>query len=314
MNEINQDQFSFKNLLVKLLMVIPFVKKNYKTLIIGAIVGLIVGVIVEIYRYNDKKFKAEIIFLLDNDVISGGGLSDLANSLGLGNLNGSNSNLFSGENFKELVKTKSILRKAILSKVNIDSKDEIFANVFLQKCDLYTHEWSEYPDQLKKFRFKDKESTKIDNEERVIVDLIAMYLKGNSELKNENPKSTFQTYSVETRNDTLSYLWSKLYIKTLTNFYITNKNKKSNELLEILDKRKDSLKAALYYTQGKLANFSDQNQQIIFQRARIISERLQMNSQQLQTMYLEAVRNYDNLKFSVIFYDKHFKENQRGIF
>ena len=86
----------------------------------------------------------------------------------------------------------------------------------------------------------------------------------------------------------------------MADFYITNKNKKSNELLEILDKRKDSLKTALYFTQGKLANYTDQNQQIIFQRARIIADRLQMNSTQLQAMYLESVRNYDNLKFSLV--------------
>ena len=43
------------------------------------------------------------------------------------------------------------------------------------------------------------------------------------------------------------------------------------------------------------------NQQIIYQRARVIADRLQMNSSQLQTMYFEAVRNFDNLKFSLIF-------------
>jgi uncharacterized protein involved in exopolysaccharide biosynthesis len=62
----------------------------------------------------------------------------------------------------------------------------------------------------------------------------------------------------------------------------------------------DSLRSALYYTQGKLANFQDQNQQIVFQQAKIISERLQMNSTQLQSMYLESVRNLDNLRFSLI--------------
>ena len=67
-----------------------------------------------------------------------------------------------------------------------------------------------------------------------------------------------------------------------------------------MSSRVDSLRSALYYTQGKLANFQDQNQQIIFNQAKIISERLQMNSTQLQGMYLESVRNLDNLKFSLI--------------
>ena len=71
-----------------------------------------------------------------------------------------------------------------------------------------------------------------------------------------------------------------------------------------MSNRVDSLKSALYYTQGKLANFQDQNQQIIFQQAKVISDRLQMNSTQLQGLYLESFRNLDNLKFSIEKYKK----------
>ena len=106
--------------------------------------------------------------------------------------------------------------------------------------------------------------------------------------------------SVETRDDTLTHIWAQLYLKTITDYYINTKTKKSKELLVLMDKRVDSLRSALYYTQGKLANYNDQNQQIIFQRARVIAERLQMNSSQLQAMYFEALRNYDNLKFSLV--------------
>lgn len=300
MVELKPEQFSFKNIIIKGLMIIPYLKNNYKKLILGAIIGLCTGLAVEYYRSNDKKFKAEVVFLLDNDKVSGGGLSDLASSLGLGDFGGSNTSLFSGENFKELFKTKSLLRKAILTKVKIGDNNDIYGNIFLKKCDLFEREWSHLPEHIKNYKFKNSNSKTISNDDKVIVDLIGLYLNGSSELKNENPKSTFQTLKVETRNDTLSYLWSKLYLNTLADFYITNKNKKSNELLEILDKRKDSLKTALYYTQGKLANYTDQNQQIVFQRARIIADRLQMNSTQLQTMYLESVRNYDNLKFSLV--------------
>jgi hypothetical protein len=130
--------------------------------------------------------------------------------------------------------------------------------------------------------------------------MIYLHLKEKTYLVSENQKSSFLKLSVETRNDTLSYVWSKLYLKTVTDFYIDTKTKKSKDLLIIMSSRVDSLRSALYYTQGKLANFQDQNQQIIFNQAKIISERLQMNSTQLQGMYLESVRNLDNLKFSLI--------------
>ncbi len=224
---------------------------------------------------------------------------ELASSFGLGGGMGTNTSLFSGENFKELLKTKSIFRKALLTKVRYGSQEDIFANLFLEKSQIDKYEWKNRPSDFYNHRFKSDDLNKLTSQDRNILDALYEFLKGQTVITNENQKSTFQTLTVETRDDTLSYIWAKLYLKTVTNFYIDTKTKKSQELLIIMDKRVDSLRSALYYTQGKLANYNDQNQQIIFQRARIIAERLQLNSQQLQNMYLESVRNYDNLKFSL---------------
>ncbi len=298
--ELQQDQFSFKRLILKCLLVIPYIKENKKVLSIGAFVGLIVGGGYEYYKAQDVNFKTEIVFVVDGD--SGGnagGLLELANSFGIGGGMGSNASLFSGENFKELLKTKSIFRKALLTKVRYGKKEGIFANIFLEKSRIGEFEWKNRPEDFYNHRFKTSDINKLSAQDRNILDALYDFLKGQTVIINDNPKSTFQTLTVETRDDTLSYIWAKLYLKTVTNFYIDTKTKKSQELLILMDKRVDSLRSALYYTQGKLANYNDQNQQIIFQRARIIAERLQLSSQQLQGMYLESVRNYDNLKFSL---------------
>jgi hypothetical protein len=187
----------------------------------------------------------------------------------------------------------------LLTKVRYGKKEGIFANIFLEKSRIGEFEWKNRPEDFYNHRFKTSDINKLSAQDRNILDALYDFLKGQTVIINDNPKSTFQTLTVETRDDTLSFIWAKLYLKTVTNFYIDTKTKKSQELLVLMDKRVDSLRSALYYTQGKLANYNDQNQQIIFQRARIIAERLQLNSQQLQGMYLESVRNYDNLKFSL---------------
>ncbi|RXK52256.1 hypothetical protein [Aquirufa rosea] len=299
MAELRSDQFSFKRLLLKCFLLIPFIKMHRKKLLIGALIGFVAGISVEIFRSQNKIYKAQIVFVMDSEGSAGGGLADIASSLGLGSFAANNS-LFSGENFKELLKTKALFRKAMLTRVKFGNKEDLFANFFLQKADLRTHEWSDLPDDFFTYRFKITDPSQANEQDRNIMNAIYEYLKGNTVISNENPKSTFLTMTVETRNDTLSYTWSKLYLKTVTDFYIQTKTKKSKELLVIMDKRVDSLRSALYYTQGKLANYNDQNQQIIFQRARITAERLQMNTSQLQSMYFEAVRNFDNLKFSLI--------------
>jgi hypothetical protein len=260
--------------------------------------GFLTGLGVEIYRNTNSLKKTKIVFNLETENGSNG-LGDLAATFGIGGLN-SGSSIFSGENFKELLRTKNIYRKAILTKVKVGNREDLFGNIFLERSDLKNHEWSDLPEDFYKHRFKTGNLDSIDVQDKNIINTISIYLNDNTDIYLENPKASFQTLSVETRDDTLTHVWAQLYLKTITDYYISTKTKKSKELLVLMDKRVDSLRSALYYTQGKLANYNDQNQQIIFQRARIIAERLQMNSSQLQAMYFEALRNYDNLKFSLV--------------
>ena len=299
--KLEGDQFSFKKVLFSIYLIIPFIRRNFKVILIASTIGLLFGLFIELYKNNSILYKSDIVFIMDSETgASGGALSELASSFGLSGNFGSSNSLFSGENFKELLKTKAIFRRALLKKVIWNGQEEIFANLFLKKSRINEFEWSNLPEDFYIHRFKSSEIKDLDIQDRNVLDMIYLHLKEKTFLVSENQKSSFLKLSVETRNDTLSFVWSKLYLKTVTDFYIDTKTKKSKELLVIMSSRVDSLRSALYYTQGKLANYQDQNQQIIFQKAKIISERLQMNSTQLQAMYLESVRNYDNLKFSLI--------------
>lgn len=298
MKEERNDQFTLETVLVKLMGFFPFVKRNKVIVIIFTLLGVLTGLGVEIYKSTNSLKKAKIIFVLETESADNG-LAGLASSLGIGNAT-SNNSIFSGDNFKELLKTRIIYRKAILTKVKIGNKTDYFGNFFLQRSDLQNHEWSDLPVDFINHRFKTGNIDSIDIQDKNIINAISLYLNDNTDIFLDNPKSSFQTLTVETRNDTLTHVWAQLYLKTITDYYINTKTKKSKELLVIMEKRVDSLRSALYYTQGRLANYNDQNQQIIFQRARVIAERLQMNSTQLQALYFDALRNYDNLKFSLV--------------
>ena len=299
--KLEGDQFSFKKVLFSFFLIIPFIRRNIFMILIGSTIGLLLGLYFELHKNNNPVYKSDIVFIMDSEGgSSGGALNELASSFGLSGNFGGNNTLFSGENFKELLKSKTIFRRALLKKVVWNGKEDIFANLFLKKSRINEFEWSNLPADFYTHRFKSSEIKDLNVQDRNILDRIYLHLKDKTFLVAENQKSSFLKLSVETRNDTLSFVWSKLYLKTVTDFYIDTKTKKSKELLIILSSRVDSLRSALYYTQGKLANFQDQNQQIVFQQAKIISERLQMNSTQLQSMYLESVRNLDNLRFSLI--------------
>jgi hypothetical protein len=99
------DQFSFKKVLFSIFLIIPFLNKNKLIILIGSFIGLSIGLYLEIYKNRSVIYKSEIVFIMDSDAGSSGGvLSDLASSFGLSGNFGGNNTLFSGENFKELLK------------------------------------------------------------------------------------------------------------------------------------------------------------------------------------------------------------------
>ena len=128
MSNLNSDQFSFKNILYSFFTIISFIKKHLIKIIIGSVFGGLTGLFIEYQKYKDITYKSEIVFVLEGENGSSGGIADIASSLGIGSSMGASSSLFSGENFKELLKTKAIFRKAILTKVKFGDKEDIFGN------------------------------------------------------------------------------------------------------------------------------------------------------------------------------------------
>jgi len=283
------DQFSVKYYAARLLLIIPFFKKNYKYLLIGSFIGGLIGAIVDTYRKYDKNYDAEIVFTIEN---AGGETPNFGSFFNFGPSNES-SNIFSSGNFEELVKLPIIYKKALLIPVKFNNTNDLFINYFIKYAN----------NDFEKIKYMHyKKNAHIDSltmEEDNILNIAVEYLIKHTSFSKENEKSSFRKLKVSTDNDTLSYLWANTILNTFSTIYIQNKTKKSTDLVRILEKRTDSLKNALYYTQGRLASFADQNQQIVFQSAKITAERLQMNSNQIQSLYTEAVRNLDSYKFSL---------------
>lgn len=287
------DQFSLKFYLARVLLVIPYLRKNFKYLFAGIFIGGLLGLIIDFEKASEISYNSEIIFTLESpgNNVEGGNLSSL---FGIGS-NSESSSLFSSNNFDELVKLNFIYKKALLTKVKLFGINDLLINYVFQKGS--NPNYKIY--RKEKFILKNNSDT-LSIGQNYLLKVTSEELQSMVTFTKENEKSSFRTLSVKSNNDTLSYVIANTILETFSDIYIKNKTKKSTELVNILDKRVDSLRNALYYTQGKLASFADQNQQIIFQSAKITADRLQMNSTQIQILYNEAVRNLDSYKFSLI--------------
>jgi hypothetical protein len=298
-NSLPEDQFSFKDIVLKLVYFKDLVLKNWKIFILASIVGTGMGYVLEKLLKEPKIYIAKIVFNMENGAGStGGGLSDIASAFGLGTGSTSGGNLFSGENFIELLKTKNLYNRALLTRVNVNGKSEIFGNYYLKKSGILEIEQKDNI-PIQNFKFVNDKYDSANQAERSTVRLIQAFLMPVTTVSAESKKASFLTLSVMTRNDTLSYTWAKLYLKIVTDFYKETKTQKTREVRELIVHRVDSLKRALYSNQNAAARYADQNQQIIMQEGLVQQQRLQTNTGQLQGMYFEAMRNLDNINLSM---------------
>jgi hypothetical protein len=301
-NSLPEDQFSFRDIVSKLVYFKNLIFKNWKIIILASVVGTGLGYALEKLLKEPKIYIAKIVFNMESGGGGGstgaGGLSDLASALGFSPGSTTGGNLFSGENFIELLKTKNLYNRALLTRVSINGKSEIFANYYLRKSGILEIEQKDN-EAIKNFKFvhDDYDSTTL--AERSTIRLIQAFLMPVTMVSAESKKASFLTLAVTTRNDTLSYTWAKLYLKIVTDFYKETKTQKTREVRDLIVHRVDSLKSALYGTQNAAARYADQNQQVVMQQGLVQQQRLQTNIGQLQGMYFDAVRNLDNINLSM---------------
>jgi hypothetical protein len=294
-----EDQFSFKDIVMKLVSFKNLIVRNWKILVATVLIGTAGGYAFERFTKKPAVYIAKIVFNMETGGGGGGGgLSDLASAFGLSGGNSASAGLFVGDNFVELLKTKNLYNRAVLSRVRVNGKDEIFGNYYLRTSGILKDELEDDV-EMQTFQFKHDRYEDATPNERSKVRLVQNYLMPYTVIANDSKKATFLSLAVTSRNDTLSYVWANLYLKVVTEFYKETKTQKSRELLDLMVNRVDSLKRVLYATQSAAARFQDQNQQIIVQEGLVQQQRLQTNSGQIQAMYFESVKNLDNIKFSM---------------
>ena len=128
---IDADEISLKELILKLGEWWRFLLSKWVIILIAGIVGGAIGLT---YAFIKKPiYKAELSFALQDEK-SGGGLSGalgLASQFGIDLGGGGAGGEFSGDNLLELMKSRSMVEKALLTPVIINGKNETLAEFYI---------------------------------------------------------------------------------------------------------------------------------------------------------------------------------------
>ena len=243
-------------------------------------------------KLQPSSYKATSTFIVEDKSGRGaGGLSGLASQFGIdaGGLTGGGAGLFDGDNVLEIIKSRGIIEKVLLTKMDNASNPQTIADYYIQISDF-------------KLAFESKNiNTKSLNfigltegaKHTVLQDSILFILYNevskNLTVEKRNKKSTIITLQVSSPDQVFSKTFAEELIKQTSDLYVDIKTGNLSKSISKIQKKADSL-------QNSLVGIYQNSFQINMSR-NDLSERDKTFS---STLYAEVVKNLETLKLSLI--------------
>ena len=259
----------------------------YITLITSAL-GLLYG------KLQPSTYKATATFIVeDKSGKGGGGLSGLASQFGIdvGGLTGGGAGLFDGDNILEIIKSRSIIEKVLLTKMEEPSslKGQTIADYYIQINNL-APAFESKNINVKSLNFAGlTEGAKHTVQQDSILYLLYSRINRNLSVEKKNKKSTIITLEVVSGDQVFSKLFADEILKQTSDLYIDIKTGNLSRSIARIQQKADSLQRSL---------------SSIYQNAfQINSSRTEMSNRDKtfsSTLYAEVVKNLETMKLSLI--------------
>jgi hypothetical protein len=294
-----QDDVTVKDVILKLLEWWRYLRSKWKTILFAGILGAALGVTYSLIK--KPLYIAELSFALDDDKTGGGGLgaaAGLASQFGIDLGGGGGGGAFNGDNLLELMKSRLMIEKTLLSPININKKQQTLAQFYISFTEFHKHK----PD-LQNINFLPNidRSTFTLQQDSVLGTFYKAIAKGSLSVDKVDKKLSIITVNVTSENELFSKYFTEMLVKNVSDFYIDTKTKKSSRNVNILQRQTDSVRRELNSAISGAASTSDvnPNPNPSLQIIRVPSMRKQVDVQANTAILTELVKNLELSKVSL---------------
>ncbi|HEY4326923.1 MAG TPA: lipopolysaccharide biosynthesis protein [Mucilaginibacter sp.] len=306
MTSINKDKetgesqdISLKDVLLKLIEWRKYLLSKWKPILIAGILGAALGIT---YSFIKKPlYIAELSFALDDDKSSNGGLgaaAGLASQFGIDLGSSGGGGAFAGDNLLELMKSRSMVEKTLLTPISVNGKIQTLAQHYISFTEFYEHK----PD-LKDVSFlPGVDHSKFTLKQDSVLGLFYETLtKGSLSVDKIDKKLSITTVKVTSEDEFFSKAFCEMLVKNVSDFYIDTKTKKSARNVAILQHQTDSVRSELNSAITGVASTSDvnPNPNPSLQIIRVPALRHQVDVQANTAILTELVKNLELSKVSL---------------
>jgi len=273
------------------IIIIKLLKKWWLFLIIGFFAGL-----AGIYNASKQKmlYKSSLTFALDGG--TGGGMSgaiSLASQFGL-NI-GSGNDVFSGDNILQIMKSRSMVERALLSVDTFDNKPYTFIEYYLQQNEL-----PNTPELKVHFPVGEPRSSFSYAQDSTLFATYNTFVQ--SYIVADKPDRKYDIYEVNILNPNEKFTkdFTDSLVAQTNNFYTTICTNKAKQTLDILEQRVANMKGKVNSSIGSRAETQDINLNPAFSAAEVPVLKEQANIQVYSAAYGEMFKNLEIARYQYL--------------
>lgn len=260
-------------------------------LVVGAVIGLTISL------FQVPEYVAEMTFALEEKGMTSA-YAGIASQFGVDL--GGEGGAFSGENSMELMKSRTLIEKSLLTPVVIDGEKQLLINRFIA-FDEDCREW-ENNLELSSIKFIPGEARETFS---VTKDSLLKYVfrairREHLSVNKIDKKLNIIYVKCKAPDELFAKYFAEILVKNVSDFYIETKTKKSRSTVTLLEDRVDSVRSVLDREIYGAAVSRDQNTNTQRAQGSVQSVKKQMNVQVLTTMYGELIKNLELSKFTLM--------------
>lgn len=190
------------------------------------------------------KYTSKVTFIIEESKSGMGGIASLAGQFGLDLGGGSGGGVFSQDNILVFLKSESLSREVLLTKISTDN-DKSLADRYAEVLGL-KKKW-ESNIKIGKIDFSKFENGQLPRKEDSLLQIITkkFFLKKDLTVLRPDRKATFIEVKVVTEDEILSHLLSVRLVNIATRKYVEAKTKVKSLNVQKLQQRADSLYSLL---------------------------------------------------------------------
>lgn len=290
------EEISLRNVILKINEWASYLLSKWRVILITAILGASLGVGYSFFKKTI--YHGELTFAIEEKTAGGSGLGAIASQFGL-SMGSGEGGAFIGDNILELMKSRNLIEKTLLTQVKILGKDELIVNRYIQVYKL-DKEWEENPN-LKGFKFtkSNREEFSI-QQDSILNEIYKSISNGMLDVNKFDKKLNIVSVDVKSIDELFSKLFCESLVKNVADYYVETKTSKSRANIAILEFRADSVRRELDQSLYGRAQLSDQNLGLVRQQAAVPKMKQELRVQVLSTMYAELVKNLEFSKMALM--------------